>query len=291
MDVPFAVTTPMRVASANTLPPFVMPAGACDTHFHVFERGYPAVGTPQYTFPDATLTQYEQMAAVLGIERMVLVQPTYYGDDNTLTLDTLDRLGDRARGVVRVPPDVSPAVLDDYDRRGVRAIRLDLFARRDWSIPELTGYVAAMASLAAPRGWHLQFYAPGPIVLSLVPFLATLEVSYVIDHMGYIKRSDGLGDEGVTRLLSALSTGNCWIKLTGPYRVAADEPMSTLTPLVRALVESHPGRLIWGTDWPHLPDGQRDTGELLALLADWVPDAAVRERILVGSPDQLFYSH
>ncbi len=49
-------------------------------------------------------------------------------------------------------------------------------------------------------------------------------------------------------------------------------------------------RLIWGSDWPHLPDGQRDTGELLNLLADWAPDEADRQRILAEAPDRLFFS-
>jgi 2-pyrone-4,6-dicarboxylate lactonase len=55
-------------------------------------------------------------------------------------------------------------------------------------------------------------------------------------------------------------------------------------------VSARPDRLIWGSDWPHLPDGQRDTGELLNLLADWAPDEADRHRILVESPGRLFFS-
>ena len=38
-----------------------------------------------------------------------------------------------------------------------------------------------------------------------------------------------------------------------------------------------------------LPNGQRDTGELLQLLADWAPDPVDRQRILVESADQLFF--
>jgi predicted TIM-barrel fold metal-dependent hydrolase len=58
----------------------------------------------------------------------------------------------------------------------------------------------------------------------------------------------------------------------------------------RALVAARPDRLIWGSDWPHLPDGQRDTGELLNLLPDWAPDEADRHRILVEAPNTLFFS-
>jgi len=291
MDLPFAVTTPMRDADTNTRAVFAVPPGACDTHFHVFEPGYEHVPNPQYTFPDGTLDQYLALTEVLGIDRMVIVQPTYYGEDNSLTLDVLERLGKRARGVVRVAEDVDPALLAEFDRRGVRAVRLDLFARKSEPIAAIENYITRMASLVAPLGWHLQFYSPGSVIRDLIPFLSRLDARFVIDHMGYMKASDGFGGADVERLLTLLQTGNCWIKLTGPYRVAGDAPMSAVDPLGRALVATRADRLLWGSDWPHLPDGQRDTGELLNLLAAWAPDPADRESILVTSPDTLFFAH
>ena len=83
--------------------------------------------------------------------------------------------------------------------------------------------------------------------------------------------------------------GSCWIKLSGAYRVAKYRPLSAVAPLGRALVAARPDRLIWGSDWPHLPDGQRDTGQILNLLADWAPDEADRRAILAGGPDRLFF--
>jgi 2-pyrone-4,6-dicarboxylate lactonase len=253
-------TTPMRAAESNARPRFELPPGSCDTHFHVFEPGYAHVPEPLYTFPDATLDQYLDVAKHLGIERMVLVQPTFYGTDNTLALHVLRRVGPAARAVVRVEEEVSDAELDSMHDLGVRAIRLDLFARAQLPTAEIIAYVRRMARRTAPRGWHLQFYAPGWVVRDLLPFLADFR------------------------------EGRCWIKLSGPYRIAGDKPMSTLQELGRTLVETRVDRLIWGSDWPHLPDGQRDTGELLELLADWAPDGRDRHRILVGGPDELFFA-
>jgi predicted TIM-barrel fold metal-dependent hydrolase len=143
-----------------------------------------------------------------------------------------------------------------------------------------------MAARAAPRGWHLQFYTPGTIVRDLLPFLADLEDTFVIDHMGYLTESDPESDR---RLLAVLAQGSCWIKLSGAYRVAKSKPLSSVAPWGRALVAARPDRLIWGSDWPHLPDGQRDTGEILNLLADWAPDEANRRTILVDGPARLFF--
>ena len=278
--------TPMRAAETNTHPAFAMPPGACDTHFHVFEPGYPHVPEPLYTFPDGTLDAYLAMAEVLGIERMVLVQPSFYGTDSSLLRYVLKRLGPRCGGVVQIDEDASDAELDEFHELGVRAIRLDLFARASWPAAELIAYIQRMAARATPRGWHLQFYTPGTIVRDLLPFLADLEDTFVIDHMGYLTESDPEFDQ---RLLAVLAQGSCWIKLSGAYRVAKNKPLSSVAPWGRALVAARPDRLIWGSDWPHLPDGQRDTGEILNLLANWVPDEADRRTILVDGPGRLFF--
>lgn len=290
MSPDVAVCTPMRPAGTLTRPSFAVPSSACDTHFHVFEEGYPQTPEPQYTFPDGTLAQYLEVLDVLGIDRMVLVQPTFYAEDNSLTLQVLREVGPRARAVVRISEDTDDAELDRYHALGVRAVRLDLFARRTWPLPELITYIRRAAARTTPRGWHLQFYSPGTVIRDLLPFLADLEDTFVIDHMGYMLEADGLGSADTDRLLDVLRGGSCWIKLSGPYRIAKTKPLSSVEPLGRALVRARPDRLIWGSDWPHLPDGQRDTGELLNLLLDWAPDEQDRHRILVDGPDHLFFA-
>lgn len=279
--------TPMRAADSNTRPAFTMPPGACDAHFHVFEPDYPHVANPQYTFPSGSIDQYVAMAEFLGIDRMVLVQPSFYGTDNSLLTAALKRLGPRCGGVIQVEDDVTDAELNSYHEIGVRAVRLDLFARRDWPTKDLAAYITRMAKLVTPRGWHLQFYTPGPVVADLLPFLADLEDTFVIDHMGYMTEPD---PDFERRLIEVLANGSCWIKLSGAYRVAKYKPLSSTVPWGRALVAARPDRMIWGSDWPHLPDGQRDTGEILNLLGDWAPTDAAHRAVLVEGPTRLFFS-
>ncbi len=184
--------------------------------------------------------------------------------------------------MVRVNEDIPQQELDHYNDLGVRAIRLDLFARAQWPAEDIITYIRTMAELARPRGRHLQFYSPGAVIRNLMPFLADLEDRFVLDHMGYGADAD--------QLRNLLQGGNCWIKLSGPYRLAKGKPLSEMDSLGRALVRARPDRLLWGSDWPHLPDGQRDTGEVLNLLAGWAPDPADRRTILTGSPAELFFA-
>ncbi len=286
------VTTPMRPAAQLTKPAFQMPRLACDCHFHIFEPGYPSIPKPFYTFPEgATLAACLEMQAALGIERMVLVAPSYYGNDNRLTLDFLRKIGAAARAVVRLEDDVSDAELDHYDKLGVRAIRIDLFGRADWPLQDIVAYIKRMAARARPRGWHVQLFAPGKILRDLLPFLADFEDDFVLDHMGYMLESDGLTAEDFAALLAVFSQGKCWIKLSGANRIARDAPLATVAPMARAFIAARPDRLIWGSDWPHLPHAHTDTGELLNLLGDWAADAGLRQMILADAPGKLFFGN
>ena len=288
MDQDVLVPTPMRKASTNTRPGFVLPRNSCDAHFHVFEPGYPCVAKPHYTFPDGSLRQYVELCDYVGIDRMVLVQPSYYGTDNRLTIATLRALGEQARGIVMVEEDIADAELDAFHAAGVRGIRLDLFARANWPREQIHRYVHAMLERTRPRGWHIQFYTPGYVVRDLIPFLATLTDPFVIDHMGYMLEEDGLTDKDFQQLLELLTKGSAWLKLSAPYRIAKKRGYGAVAHLAKAIIATRSDRAIWGTDWPHLTDGSRDTGELINLLLDWAPDEATRHRILVENPAKLF---
>jgi len=282
------ICKPVRPATSNETPRFAMPPGSCDVHFHVFAPGYPPVAKTHYDYPDAGLAQYLAVCDHLGIDRMVLVQPSYYGTDNRLLIDALGQLGDRGRGVVMIDEDIDDAELDRFHAAGVRAIRLDLFARAAWPREDLHAYILRMVDRARPRGWHIQFYVPGYVVRDLLPFLATLDHDFVVDHMGYMLEEDGLTEQDFARLLDLMRTGKAWLKLSGPYRIAKYKGYGAVAHLARAIVEAGPDRALWGSDWPHLPDGTRDTGELLNLLGEWAPDEAVRRKILVDNPARLF---
>jgi predicted TIM-barrel fold metal-dependent hydrolase len=57
-----------------------------------------------------------------------------------------------------------------------------------------------------------------------------------------------------------------------------------------AFAEAAPDRCLWGTDWPHpgVSAEMPNDGMLIDLLAEWVPDAARRQRILVDNPALLY---
>jgi predicted TIM-barrel fold metal-dependent hydrolase len=290
MSSKILTSTPTRAAHTLTRPLFEVPAGACDAHVHVFgpEARYPHVETPHYTLPDGELGKLNAMTEVIKLDRFVIVQPSFYGTDNRCMLDALATAGSRARGVAMVQEDIADSELQRMHALGVRGLRLDLFLRSQLKTTEIIAYIERSVQRTRPLGWHVQFYTPGWVVRDLLPFLASLDADFVIDHMGYMLESDGLTHEDFARLVRIVHDGRGWIKLSAPYRLIRDGSFQPLVPRARALIEAAPERMIWGSDWPHIPDGNRDTGTYLNLLADWAPDAGVRKRILVDNPNQLF---
>ena len=284
------LSLPLRPLETISRPTFLPPSGAWDTHVHIFgppER-YPHVEKPHYTLPDGTLAQYRSLMPRLGVERFVIVQPSYYGTDNSCLLDTLVEVGDRARGVVMIEPDMTEAELAGFHRRGVRAVRLDLFKRAREPLAAIKSYITRMAARVGPLGWHLQFYAPGHVVRDLIHFFGTLQIDFLIDHMGYMLEEDGLRSEDFSALLDLLEGGHCYLKLSGAYRIAKLRGYEYVEPVARAIVERAPDKAVWGSDWPHISYSDRDTGELLSLLERWAPSQSARRQILVENPNRLF---
>jgi 2-pyrone-4,6-dicarboxylate lactonase len=284
------LSLPLRSFETISRPTFPMPSGAWDIHVHVFgppER-YSHVAKPHYTLPDGTLAQYRRLMPRVGIERFVLVQPSYYGTDNSCLLDTLIEGGDLARGVVMIEPDISDAELNRFHRCGVRAVRLDLFKRAREPLTAIKSYIMEAAARVSPLGWHLQFYAPGYVVRDLMPFFRKLKIDFVIDHMGYMLEEDGLRSEDFSALLDLLGCGHCYLKLSGAYRIAKHRGYEFVEPVAKAIVERAPERAVWGSDWPHISYSDRDTGELVSLLERWAPSESARRKILVDNPKRLF---
>jgi predicted TIM-barrel fold metal-dependent hydrolase len=270
-------------------PSWRAPALSCDCHFHIFgpfER-YPLSPGRGYTPVEAPIAQYLGVAQALGIERMVVVQPSVYGTDNACTLDATERFGlDRARAVVVIDEGFDAATLAAMAKRGACGVRFNAVSGNGTPLDQLD----ALARRIAPLGWQLQLYTHGDTLADLAPRLAALPVPVVIDHMGGVEAKQGLNGAGFQALLRLLGTGHAWVKLCG-YRISsAGHPYADVAPFARALLSAAPERCVWGTDWPHssLADHMPDDGELLDLLGGWAPDVAARRRVLVENPAVLY---
>jgi len=276
-------------------PSRTLPALACDSHMHIFDRRFaPSPHWPR-TPPDAPVAAYRQLQQRLGTSRTVVVTPSTYGTDNACTLDALDQLGDSARGVAVVDAEASDRQLAELAARCVRGLRVNFVSPQSWgtTTPEMLSTLAnKVARHTDCAGWHLQVFAQPEQIVALAPRLQALPVPLVIDHMGRIDPAEGPCGAAYRVLRELLDAGNTWVKLSGAYmRSTVHGPgYADTLPLGRALVQAAPERLVWGSDWPHTtePPGTVNDADLVDLLQAWAGSDAVMDRILVDNPARLY---
>lgn len=279
----------------NPRPPAIpFPDGTVDTHVHVFEDRYTLSPARGYNPPESSLADLQHLHTTLGVSRVVFTQPSVYGTDNQAILDGMNALNaetpDRARAVVAITMDVSDEQLEAWDAIGVRGVRLN--TDNKGGMPMGWDELPDLSARLAEFGWHIEFLFPGKDIIELMPHFDALTVPMSIGHFAYQPATAGVGAPGFAALVELMRRGNTWMKISGANRVSATDlpPYDDVAPMAHALIDAAPDRIMWGTDWPH-PNKYEvnpNDGDLADALAEWVPDAAMRQKILVDTPTAFY---
>jgi predicted TIM-barrel fold metal-dependent hydrolase/predicted NBD/HSP70 family sugar kinase len=294
----------MQASQPGTAASFAVPSGACDSHVHVFGAAaeFPFVAARSYTPPPASAAELAALLDNLRLSRVVIVQPSVYGSDNSCTLDGMRRLGGRARGIAVIDEATSDAALDEMHRAGIRGVRVNLETGGETDPDAARRNLAAAVARVAALGWHVQVYTRLSVIARLSEELARLPVPIVFDHFGGARASDGADQPGFAELLALVAAGHAYVKLSAAYRSSDKAPAyDDMAPFARALIAANPDRLLWGSDWPHphaAPPGKAleevapfydiDDGLALNQLPSWTRNAAIRRKILVDNPTRLY---
>jgi predicted TIM-barrel fold metal-dependent hydrolase len=271
-------------------PNFVMPAGACDCHVHVFgpQAVFPFSPQRSYTPEDCTFDDLMAMEATLGIERVVIVHGGAHGTDNSATLDGLDRAPDKLRGVAVIPPGLPAATLQDMHRRGMRGCRMSSVVSGGASFTDLR----QLSDETYDMGWHLVLHFNRSAELADVePLLKQVRSPFVLDHMARVTVDEGVDSPGFAALMRLLDTDRCWIKLASLYRLSSEPyPHRDMMPMIERVVSARPDRVIWGSNWPHpiCPVPMPNDGDLVDLIPMWFPDETTQRLALVDNPAALY---
>jgi predicted TIM-barrel fold metal-dependent hydrolase len=228
----------------------------CDCHIHIVGPigRYSQIPTRTYQAAEAPLAALTAGGAARGITRFVVVQPSFYGSDNTLLLESLDALAGNGRGVAVIDPAMPEESLADLALRGVQGLRLNLYSTAAGrELRQIDGLLTPLAEIADGMGWHVEVIAGIDVLLDVADLFARAPVPIVIDHYGLHGSTTPQSERG-RALLDLFRLPNVWIKLSAPYRVS-DDPLCTQPDptWLAAIVEAAPGRCVWGSDWPHSP--------------------------------------
>jgi 2-pyrone-4,6-dicarboxylate lactonase len=109
--------------------------------------------------------------------------------------------------------------------------------------------------------------------------------------MGYFDVTRTVYGSAFQTLLRLVADEIAWVKVTAFRNSKMGPGYADVRPFMEALVATRPDRLLWGSDWPFLGmsgDKRPDSVKLVTTLLEWVPDADVREQILVRNPAALY---
>ena len=279
---------------------FDVPAGACDTHTHVFcdPARFPYAPTSGYRHEPATPADMRMFHSALNIERVVIIQPSAYATDNRCTIDGVSQLGPAARAVAAIDDSFSDATLDDMHASGVRGIRVSI----GQTVETATSRLEPAFRQLAGRDWHINTAVRLSMMEGLSELISASPIPIVIDHFAGPQAALGVQQPGFDVVLELLREGAIYVKLSRIHNLSTQAPdFPDVAPLARALIAANPLRILWGTDWPHAgvrPPGysatdispyfQIDDGRAFNQFPVWAPDPELRKTILVDNPARLY---
>ena len=268
-----------------------MPPLACDAHCHVFgpAEKFPYAANRAYTPPDAPKERLAALHKILGIERAVIVQASCHGTDNRAMLDAIATSGGCYRGIAMVDETFTDRDYVALVEGGVRGVRFN-FVKHLGGMPDWNVFRQVVERIRK-LGWHVVLHLDAADIPELSGIFRKLPLPFVIDHMGRVKADAGLEQAPFRALLELMKLENCWVKVCGSERVSqAGPPFLDAIPFARALVNAAPGRVLWGTDWPHPNVGRHlpNDARLVDLLPLIAPSEELRGKLLIRNPATLY---
>jgi predicted TIM-barrel fold metal-dependent hydrolase len=242
-----------------------------------------------YSPPVRTLAQIEELAHEANIQHLVLVQPSVYGTDLFCMLEALRAGAGRHRGVAVVGAGISGAELENLHQLGVRGVRFNLVSPDG---NKLEGF-EEIARKIAPLGWHIQFLIAPEDLRRVQELRKRTKVPFVLDHFAGLTIAHGQDGEHAGVLRELMVRDDCWVKLSGFYRLTEDRSYRDLDPLLLELATIAPERVLWGSDWPHTWFFPGKHGAPPAYAATLAPlerclPAELRQKALQNNPWRLY---
>ena len=272
----------------------------CDAHVHIIgpQDTYAMVQSRHYTPGPASVQQLKSHLANQGIGKAVIVQPSVYGTDNSCLLAAIADMGQQAKGIAVLDPQISASALQALDKQGIRGIRLNFESSGNQSVDQLKQALTEWAPRLEGLGWHIQVYAPFAVTTACASFIQSLPVPVVLDHFG-LWPANHIETPETRPILRLFEAGHIYIKLSASYRLSNFE-IHKLNQLAHHLLQVRPDRLLWASDWPHTnrepgldahsvsPYRNIEAAQLVAERHGWLLTPELKVGVLMDNPARLY---
>jgi predicted TIM-barrel fold metal-dependent hydrolase len=219
--------------------------------------------------------------------------------DNSAIIDAAIRSKGNLRAVVRFDNKTTDMELEELNEAGARGARFSLMSDRPGNV--------AMIEHALPRmkklNWSLVLHVESHTLIEHQEFIQSIPIPTVIDHLARCRPSSGLNQSAFVLLLKLIRNDQFWTKICSVDKISEPKdnkinnglPFSDVIPFGKAVIETAPEKILWGTDWPHgntfNPGQIPNEGDLLDLLAEMAGSKTILEKILVQNPERLYFQN
>lgn len=270
-----------------------------DSHVHVLPADldrYPLAagfGLRHIRFNATTVEEFSSLMREAGVQKAILIQPDFFGFDNSYIADAITDYPQVFRGVAVVDQDdvrVSDT-MQSLTTQGFRGFRI---------YPKNQPIESWLNSAAMKQMWETAT-AYDVILCCLLdpdalPALASMSDKFpttrvVIDHIARIGVSGDITQEPVDLLASIARCPNISIKISAFYALGQKKPpYQDLIPLVKTMYNAFGAdRLLWGSDNPFQLQGIHTyQASLIFVQGLTFLSNEEKEKILGGNAEQIF---
>jgi L-fuconolactonase len=193
---------------------------------------------------------------VAGVDRVVLVPPSWEGDRNDLALAAAQKYPDRFAVMGRLPLE-SPnpeAVATWRDQPGMLGMRFTFHLpdQRPWLND---GTAEWLWKAAEEHGVPVMVFVPGAVAEFAQAAERHPGLRFVVDHLAMREGMDDEAFAGLPQVLELARLPNVAVKASAlPCYSTETYPFPGLHKYIRQVYDAFgPRRMFWGTDWTRLP--------------------------------------
>ncbi|MCE2811434.1 MAG: amidohydrolase family protein [Planctomycetaceae bacterium] len=276
-------------------------AGYVDSHVHVWPKliekypldsKYTTADVVPVAFPPEEIMQLGQKE---GVQRVVLIQMSFFGFDNSYMLDCISKWPKVFRGVAIIDHDAPgvPEKMIALKRLGVRGYRLYANAKNVASWDGSPG-IDAMFKTAAQTQQAICLLSD-PEVLPGIDKMASKypNTKIVIDHFSRIGMKGQIDQGDLEKLCKLGRFENVFVKTSAFYALGQKKaPYKDLLPMIKQLRDAYSAdRLMWGSDCPYQVQDDHTYPSSFSLIAKHADFLSENERIAIlgKTADRVFF--
>ncbi len=234
--------------------------GFIDVHVHVWTNDlerYPiAPGFTRNDMQPSTFLPEDilRQARPSGVNRIVLIQMSYYKYDNSYMLDVIRRSPGVFRGVAVIDKEGShpDLVMRELKKRGVRGFRIVAGGTRGAPSCQGEGFDKMFRCASEERLAMCPLIDPDALPALAKQCERFPDMPVAIDHLAHVGAQGRVLESEVQALCAMAKYPQVYVKVSAFYALGLKRPPhEDLGPLIRRVYEAYgPQRMMWGSDCP-----------------------------------------